>query len=68
MTKDRSLRNVRSAQNNWKRGTTNTDKLITTIKIGVEPCKGESRYAEAGLESTEENGVVDGVEFSAKIQ
>ena len=60
--------NARGAQGNWRRETANTDRLTAPLEIGVEPCYGESRYAEAGLYSTEENGVVDGVECSAKIQ
>ena len=68
MTKDRCLRNTRDVQSNWRRETANTDILTASLQIQVEPRKGESRYAEAGLYSTEENGVVDGVECSAKIQ
>ena len=60
--KDSSLRNARGAQSNWRRETANTKKLTAALKIGVEPCKGESRYAEAGFQSTKENGVVDGVD------
>ena len=68
MAKDGSLRNAHGAQSNRRHGTANTDKLTAHVKIGVEPCKGESRYAEAGLLKTKENGVVDGVECSTKIQ
>ena len=56
------------AKSNWRYGTANTDKRTAPLKIGVEPCKGESRYAEAGLQATMENGVVDGVECSTKMQ
>ena len=53
---------------NWRSGIANTDKLPAPLKIGVKPCKDESRYAEASLKATKENGVVDGVECIDKIQ
>ena len=65
--KDRSLRNALGVQSNWRRETTNTDKLTAPLKIGVEPCKCESRFEEAGLLATKENDMVDGVECSPKI-